>query len=61
MSALRERARALRKEGFSPCDVLRDLVAEGYEYPDAEWAVISELRLDQESIDEMRGNYDECA
>ena len=42
----------------SSWELLTKLVEQGYEYPDAEWKVISILGLDQQQVDEMRDGYD---
>lgn len=47
-------------EGHSPADILRDLVASGWDFPDASAKVATVLRLDDEEAQEMRDNYDDC-
>jgi hypothetical protein len=50
--------RAMFSNGESPADCLRNAIAVGMEYPDAEWLVVSALRLDDEAKAEMIDNYD---
>lgn len=42
----------------SSWELLRNLIAEGFEYPDAEWKVVRCLGLNAHQIAEMRDGYD---
>lgn len=49
--------REMWRAGNSTTDCLREVVASGFEYPDAVWKVTQALNLDAESVEEMELNY----
>ena len=50
--------RQMKNDGGTPWTVLVDLVADGVEYPDAEWAVTEAFGLDDDEVIDLREQYD---
>lgn len=60
MNLTRSDIKAMWKNGESATDILRAVVEDGREYPDAVWFVSSTLHLDDEERAEMEDHYTDC-